>query len=116
MRGSRFIDASRDDGLVTSVENFDRRGHYDPDEPLLVPWADAIAARNAVAQLLLLVRQDELSEYRRFTLKGGLAMSVRPVERDLQSDAEVEQWLEALRDRLRGYLPPVGNTPYTPMP
>lgn len=43
-------------------------------------------------------------------------MSVRPVERDLQSDAEVEQWLEALRDRLRGYSPPVGNTPYTPMP
>lgn len=79
-------------------------------------WADVIAARNAVAQLLLVVRQEELSEYRRFTLRGGLAMSVRPVERDLQSDAEVEQWLEELRDRLRGYLPPGGMTPYTAMP
>lgn len=89
---------------------------YDPNEPLLVRWADVIAARNAVAQLLLVVRQEELSEYRRFTLSGGLAMSVRSVERDLQSDAEVEQWLEELRDRLRGYLPPGGKTPYTPMP
>lgn len=102
--------------MVSSSENFDRRGRYDPDEPLLVRWADVIAARNAVAQLLLMVRQDELSEYRRFTLKGGLAMSVRPVERDLESDAEVDEWLEELRDRLRSCLPSLGTTPYTPMP
>lgn len=42
-------------------------------------------------------------------------MSVRPVESDLQSDAEVEQWLEELRDRLRGCLPR-GKTPCTPVP
>lgn len=111
-----FVDDAGDDVVVTSTENFDRRGRYDPNEPLLVRWADVIAARNAVAQLLLVVRQEELSEYRRFTLRGGLAMSVRSVERDLQSDADVEQWLEELRDRLRGCLPPGGKTPYTPMP
>lgn len=106
---------ARDDGGVSNAENFDRRGHYDPDEPLLVRWADVIAARNAVAQLLLVVRQDELSEYRRFTLRGGLAMSVMPVERDLVSDTEVDQWLEELRDRLRGCLPSGGETPFTPI-
>jgi hypothetical protein len=28
-------------------------GSYDPDEPLVVPYGDVLAARNAAAQLLL---------------------------------------------------------------
>jgi hypothetical protein len=104
-----------DDVVGSNAENFDRRGHYDPNEPLLVRYADVIAARNAVAQLLLVVRQDELTEYRRVTLRGGLAMGVLTVERDLESDAEVDQWLEDLRDRLRGCLPPGGETHFTPI-
>lgn len=89
---------------------------YDPSEPLIVTYADVIAACNAVGALLLIVKDtvDPLSEFRQENIKHGLATAVAPNLDHLAfaSLDDAASWLLALRNRLTGCLPLAsGNAP-----
>lgn len=94
-------------------------GSYDPDEPLIVRYADVIAARNAVAQLInaLTDQQNLPSEYRRqsvmFGVAAGVAAGVMPdgQSQEFATFEEAVRFLAGLRDRLGGSLPFPGPGP-----
>ena len=84
-------------------------GSYDPMEPLLIPYGDLIAARNAVTELVSILRDrnDPPSEYRRESVRTGVRFAVSRDREPYVFDTfeEAVTWLVELRDRLRGYLP-----------
>lgn len=84
-------------------------GSYDPDEPLIVRYGDVIGARNAVAQLInaLTDEQDPPGEYRQQTVQMCVAAGVERDEpgREFRSLDDTVRWLAALRDRLGECLP-----------
>lgn len=82
---------------------------YDPNEPLIVPYGDVIAARNAVANLVNCMEDQStpLPEYRREMIARTLTHGA---VQDLSSGAlashkEATEWAQALRKRLGSYLP-----------
>lgn len=84
---------------------------YDPDEPLVVRWADVVAARNA-AQALLVVLKDEQVDLERtdravgWQVRDWLPTAVAPGSHEaLGSPEEAVQWLEDLVGRLWRCLP-----------
>lgn len=91
---------------------------YDPDEPLIVRYADVIAARNAVANLANIVRdkQTSLSDYSQGALKRSLTAAVDQgsTREQFTSLDEAAQWLVDLRDRLKSCLPFPTSLPPTP--
>ena len=100
--------------MTRRPEQFDRgsnRQPYDPDEPLLVRWADVVAARNA-AQALLIVLKDagvDLESTDRalgWQVRDLLPTAVVEGQREeLGSREEAVAWLEELVQRLRRSLP-----------
>lgn len=94
----------------TSGEHLPRPlGSYDPMEPMIIPYGDLIAARNAVSNLVLILRDevDPPSEFQQESVRTGIRFSVTPDGQSHVFDtfpAAVE-WLVELRDRLRGLLP-----------
>lgn len=86
-------------------------GSYDPDEPLVIRYADLLAARNAVIVLNLLLSDDRtpLGEHHVQVAQHSLRTAVDPEgnsERDYLPDrAAAAAWVRDLRDRLGDYLP-----------
>jgi len=84
-------------------------GSYDPHEPLVIPYGDLLAARNAVAQLLTILQdpQDPPSEYQRDSVRLGTRFAVEPDGKRTHFNTieEAVDWIVALRDRLGSYLP-----------
>lgn len=100
--------------MTRHPEQFDRgsKGQpYDPDEPLLVRWADVVAARNA-AHALLVVLNDADVDLESTTRAVGwqvrdwlpTAVGQGPHE-ELGSREEAVAWLEDLVQRLWTCLP-----------
>ena len=66
---------AKKDRMSQHPDDLDRPpSSYDPDEPLIVTYADVIAARNAVGALLMIVkdRVDPLSQFRQTNIKDDL--------------------------------------------
>lgn len=84
-------------------------GSYDPDEPLVIFYADLIAACNAAAVLHVILDDDHtpLGEYHVQIAQHSLQTAVYP---DGSSDdylpdrAAAATWVRELRDRLQKYL------------
>jgi hypothetical protein len=86
-------------------EQFDRgsdRQPYDPDEPLVVRWADVVAARNAAQALLVVLKDAEVdleatSRVVGWQVRDWLPTSVsKRAHEPLGSQAEVVEWLKEL--------------------
>lgn len=84
---------------------------YDPDEPLVVRWADVISARNAAMALLVVLNDPELeldatSRNVGWQVRDWLPMAVvdGPGE-TLQTRDDAIEWLQALVQRLNRSLP-----------
>lgn len=82
---------------------------YDPAEPLIVPYGDVIAARNALGNLVACMEDhnDPLPEWRREMIRTTLAMAV-DVDRDksdLPSHEAATKYGRELLERLTSYLP-----------
>ena len=84
-------------------------GSYDPHEPLLIPYGDLLAARNAVVELLTILQdpRDPPSEFQRDSVRLGIRFAVEPDGKPTHFDTieEAVAWIVALRDRLGTYLP-----------
>ncbi|GAW52564.1 MULTISPECIES: hypothetical protein [unclassified Nocardioides] len=84
---------------------------YDPDEPLLIRWRDAIAARNAVVALMLILqdRALQLDAGLESAIRDWLPTAVAPGRRDqaeiLEDRQQALAWVRELRDRLNRVLP-----------
>lgn len=92
------------------VEDIPRpHGSYDPDEPMVIPYADLIAARNAVSQLVAMLNDtlDPPSDFRKTEVQLGVRLAVvrdgEPHTFDTFSEAVT--WLTELRGRLTRLLP-----------
>ena len=97
-------------------ESFDRGPDglaFDPDEPLVVPWFDVVAAIDVVVALktvLTTLTEVDLDETR---LQVGQqvrqsltwALDDQPDVKRLETNEEAVEWLTTLARRLRGYLP-----------
>lgn len=100
---------------MTHPEQFGRQpGDYDPTEPLIIAYGDAIAARNAAWALAVILRDShvELDEDQVGWLCEILPTAVQagPAEAGrLRTREEACTWVEELRDRLRGILPWPGS-------
>lgn len=100
---------------MTHPEQFGRHpGDYDPTEPLIIAYGDAIAARNAAWALGVILKDSrvELSEDQVWWLCEVLpaGVEVGPSETGhLKTREEALRWVEELRDRLRGVLPWPGS-------
>jgi hypothetical protein len=100
--------------MTRHPEQFDRGSEgepYDPDEPLLMRWADVVAARNA-AQALLVVLKDETVDLEAtdralgWQVRDWLPTAVAPGPHEpLGSREEAVMWLEELVQRLWRCLP-----------
>lgn len=89
------------------MEHIDRQT-YDPHEPLVIAHGDLLAARNAVTQLVMILRDrwDPPSTYQRESVRTGARYAVEVDGPDeFETFDEAVEWLANLRDRLRGYLP-----------
>lgn len=84
-------------------------GSYDPTEPMVIPYGDLIAARNAVAHLATILGRDPDPEddFEHRSAMLGLRIGVTPdgEPHAFESFAETHQWLLGLRDRLTRLLP-----------
>lgn len=95
-------------------ERFDRGSDgvpYDPAEPLLVRWADVVAARNAAVALRIILKDNEVDLE---ATKRSVGWQVREwlptaVSTDphaaLSSREEAVEWLDELVQRLGSCLP-----------
>jgi hypothetical protein len=100
--------------MARHPEQFDRGSEgqpYDPDEPLLVRWADVVAARNA-AQALLVVLKDTEVDLDATRLAVGwqvrewLPTAVsKTTDETIGSREEAIAWLEDLVQRLWRCMP-----------
>lgn len=100
--------------MTRHPEQFERGSDgqpYDPDEPLVVRWADLIAARNA-AQALLVVLKDaqvDLDTTDRavgWQVRDWLTTAVDTgPQQPLESREDAVRWLEDLVQRLWQCLP-----------
>ena len=90
-------------------------GSYDPNEPLIIPYGDLIAARNAVAHLVTILRDQAQppSEYQKQSIATGVRIAVtRPGEPYMfDTFDEAMAWLIELRDRLGQHLPTLPSGP-----
>lgn len=84
-------------------------GSYDPDEPMVIPYADLIAALNAASVLTTLLQDEHtpLGEYHVQVAQHHLGCAVSPDGADdfLPSQEAAASFARDLRDRLRSYLP-----------
>lgn len=85
-------------------------GSYDPAEPMIIPYADLIAARNAVSVLTALLEDTHtpLTEYHVQVAQHHLstAVSADPEEPNwLASQDAAAAYVRALRGRLGSLLP-----------
>lgn len=84
---------------------------YDPDEPLVVRWADLIAARNAAQALLVVLKDDQVDLDGTDHAVGWQVRDWLPTAVDvgphgaLESREEAVRWLEDLVQRLWRCLP-----------
>lgn len=90
-------------------------GSYDPSEPLVITYGDLLAARNAVSELVAILRDqtDPPSRYQQQSVMNGLRFAVLPDGQQSRFDTfeEAVEWLIELRDHLRGYLPDLSPGP-----
>lgn len=93
-------------------ENVDRPyGSYDPTEPMVIPYADLLAAINAASVLTrLLEDRHPPLDYRHVeNAQHHLAYAVvndqGPADSYLSSQEAAAEYVRALRDRLRAHLP-----------
>ncbi len=95
-------------------EQFDRGSNgqpYDPDEPLVMRWADVIAARNAAQALLIVLKDPEVDlEATRLAVgwqvREWLPTAVEQGSHEaLASREDAVKWLEELVQRLWRYMP-----------
>lgn len=84
---------------------------YDPDEPLVVRWADLVAARNAASALLVVLKDDQVDLEATVRSVGWqvhdwltTAVDTGP-QQALESREEAVRWLEDLVQRLWRCLP-----------
>lgn len=100
--------------MTRHPEQFDRGSNgqpYDPDEPLVVRWADVVAARNAAQALLVVLKDDQVdleSTDRAvgWQVRDWLPTAVAPgPHQELGSHEDAVQWLEDLVQRLWRCLP-----------
>lgn len=100
--------------MTRHPEQFDRGSEgvpYDPDEPLVVPWADVVAARNAAQALLVVLRDAEVDLESTamsvgWQVRDWLPTAVGPGPHEpLASEADAVAWLEGLVQRLWRCLP-----------
>jgi hypothetical protein len=86
-------------------------GSYDPHEPMVIPYADLIAARNAVGYLARYMNSPYVADddHHRVSVRLGVRTAVLPDDQHDQSEfatnAEAAKWLTELRDRLTRLLP-----------
>lgn len=86
-------------------------GSYDPHEPMVIPYGDLIAARNAVGQLARYMNSPYVADddHHRVSVRLGVRTAVLPDDQHDQSEfatnAEAAKWLTELRDRLTRLLP-----------
>lgn len=100
--------------MTRHPEQFDRGSNgqpYDPDEPLVVRWADVVAARNAAQALLVVLKDPEVDlESTRLAVgwqvRDWLPTAVAQGSHEpLGSREDAVEWLEALVQRLWRSLP-----------
>ena len=105
---------------MTSPEN-DRRlgGPYDPHEPFIVSYGDLLAARNAVTELLLILRDTHhpVTLHQRESILTGLRYGVVPRDETyaLGTVDDAVGWLRDLQGRLTGCLPIPSTGPDRPL-
>ena len=84
-------------------------GSYDPMEPFVISYGDLLAVRNAVIELLTILRDpnDPPSEYHRESVRVGIRYGVVPDRQPYHFDTfdQALTWLVELRDRLGRLLP-----------
>lgn len=86
-------------------------GSYDPAEPMVIPYADLLAAINATTVLTKILEDDRssLDEYHVQNAQHLLAYAVAadqgPADSYLPSREAAAEHVHALRDRLRKHLP-----------
>lgn len=86
-------------------------GSYDPAEPLVIPYADLLAAINATTVLTKILEDNRssLDEYHVQNAQHHLAYAVAPdqslADSHLPSQEAAAEYVRALRDRLRRHLP-----------
>lgn len=86
-------------------------GSYDPHEPMVIPYGDLIAARNAVSHLARYMDSPYVADddHHRVGVRLGVRTAVLPDDQHDQSEfatsAEAAKWLTELRDRLTRLLP-----------
>lgn len=100
--------------MTRHPEQFERGSDgqpYDPDEPLVVRWADLIAARNAAQALLVVLKDDQVDLEATVRSVGwqvrdwlSTAVDTGP-QQTLESREEAVRWLEDLVQRLWRCLP-----------
>jgi hypothetical protein len=100
--------------MTRHPEQFDRGSNgqpYDPDEPLVVRWADVVAARNAAHALLVVLNDDEVDLESTTRAVGWQVRDWLPTavgqgpHEELRSREEAVAWLEDLVQRLWTCLP-----------
>ena len=100
--------------MTRHPEQFDRGSDgqpYDPEEPLVVRWADVVAARNAAQALLVVLKDPELdlettSRAVGWQVRDWLPTAVGAGAHEaLESPEQAVAWLEDLVQRLWRCLP-----------
>jgi hypothetical protein len=100
--------------MTRHPEQFDRGSDgqpYDPDEPLVVRWADVVAARNAAQALLVVLKDAEVdleatSRAVGWRVRDWLPTAVNHgAHAPLRTQEETVEWLEGLVQRLWRCLP-----------
>ncbi len=100
--------------MTRHPEQFERGSDgqpYDPDEPLVVRWADLVAARNAAQALLVVLKDDQVDLEATGRAVGWQVRDWLPTAVDtaphqaLESREEAVRWLEDLVQRLWRCLP-----------
>lgn len=100
--------------MTRHPEQFERGSNgqpYDPDEPLVVRWADLVAARNAAQALLVVLKDDQVDLEATdravgWQVRDWLTTAVDAGHQQaLESREEAVRWLEDLVQRLWRCLP-----------